>query len=72
MTRLAATLEELVNGFDLVSEQRPLPRHAVLRAGHEIDLMANSSVGWQLSWDLVRKNVRVHAGGLVAWVTWLP
>ncbi|KAG3119220.1 hypothetical protein PI125_g2162 [Phytophthora idaei] len=69
MTRLEATLEELVNGFDLISRQRPLPRHAVLRAGREIDLVANSSVGWQLSWDLVRKNVRVLAGGLVDWVT---
>ncbi|KAE8904965.1 hypothetical protein PF003_g11273 [Phytophthora fragariae] len=57
VTGLPATLEEVVNGLDLVARQWPLPCYAVLRARREVDLVAHATICWQLRRDLVGEDV---------------
>ncbi|KAE8904725.1 hypothetical protein PF003_g11394 [Phytophthora fragariae] len=54
---LPSTLEEVVNGLDLVAPQRPLPCYAVLRARRKVDLVAHATICWQLRRDLVGEDV---------------
>ena len=57
MTRLAAAFEECVNSLDLISRQRPLPCHTILRNWHEINLVPNTTISRKFSRNLVREQL---------------
>jgi len=61
-----SAFEEVINSLHLIPRKRPLPRHTVFRAWHEIDLVLHAAVSEKRSRDLVRKHVLVLANQRVA------
>ncbi|KAE8914775.1 hypothetical protein PF003_g1577 [Phytophthora fragariae] len=54
---LAAAFEEIINGLNLIPRQWPLPRHAVLRPGHEVDLVPDASLSRKFRRNILGGNV---------------
>ncbi|KAE8890737.1 hypothetical protein PF003_g25405 [Phytophthora fragariae] len=62
MASLAAAFEEVIDGLDLIPRQWPLPRHAVLRPGHEVDLVPDTSLSRKFRRNLLGEDVLELAG----------
>ena len=65
MTCLSAVFEECVNILDLISRQRPVTYHLILRTWHEISLARNTSIRRIFSRNCVRENVCILTSNVV-------
>ncbi|KAE8876733.1 hypothetical protein PF003_g39157 [Phytophthora fragariae] len=54
---VAAAFEEVIDGLNLIPRQWPLPRHAVLRPGHEVDLVPDTSLSRKFRRNLLGEDV---------------
>ncbi|KAG4245534.1 hypothetical protein PC116_g6705 [Phytophthora cactorum] len=62
---LTTTLEEVVDRLHLISRQWPLPRHTVLRARHEINLVLYSLVLRKIRRNLIWEHILVLSQNIV-------